>query len=83
MIPLSLQLLGVPTPFFIGVCSSFLLNVHEVHLSEVWLVNLDTKEVCSGGVAMGTCDVHTWYYQTWSPFKLISRIMLAVKGLIN
>lgn len=41
-----MQLLMVPTPFFIGVCSSFLRNVHEVHVAEVWLINLDTKEVC-------------------------------------
>ena len=35
----------VPTPFFVGVCTSFMKKVNEVHRSEIWIVDLDTKEV--------------------------------------
>ena len=40
-----LQLLMVPTPFFVGVCTSFMRKVNEVHRSETWIVDLDNKEV--------------------------------------
>ena len=40
-----LQLLMVPTPFFVGVCTSFMKKVNEVHRSETWVVDLDNKEV--------------------------------------
>lgn len=45
--PSAENLLLVPTPFFIGVCSSFLDKLCEMHRSEAWMVNLDSKEVCS------------------------------------
>ena len=35
----------VPTPFFVGVCTSFMKKVNEVHRSETWIVDLDSKKV--------------------------------------
>ena len=45
-IPLSpLQLLLVPTPYFIGVHSSFCSKLEDYHTADVWLVNIDSDEV--------------------------------------
>ena len=44
-----LQLLMVPTPFFVGVCTSFMKKVNEVHRSETWIVDLDSKKVRTHG----------------------------------
>ena len=41
----SLQLLLVPTPYFIGVHSSFCSKLEDYHTADVWLVNIDSDEV--------------------------------------
>ena len=45
LLPPLMQLLMVPTPFIVGVCTSFMKKVNEVHRSETWVVDLDKKEV--------------------------------------
>ena len=42
-LPLTTQLLMVPTPFFIGVHNSFLSKIGASRHSEAWMINLDTK----------------------------------------
>ena len=42
--PFTLQLLMVPTPFFIGVHSSFLDKIGATSHPEAWMINLDTKQ---------------------------------------
>ena len=41
--PPAIQLLMVPTPFFIGVHHTFLSKIGASRHSEAWMINLDTK----------------------------------------
>ena len=46
----------VPTPFIVGVCTSFMKKVNEVHRSETWIVDLDCKKVLYNSVHIISTD---------------------------
>lgn len=44
-LPNAENLLLVPTPYFIGVSSTFLKKLDNIHRTETWIIDLDKKEI--------------------------------------